>query len=962
MSSFKERIANIRRNPSLMQFLIYDELDKKLNATEEEYDIPDATLPFAFAMECGVVETAMAIDEMESISRTLFPKLAIEHSDLYKHMSDDDYIGRFATPARTTFELLLAHDDVIAKAIPYDDSGNRRLIIPRFTEFRAADLNFTMQYPININVFPHGGINIVYDGTVKSPIETLTTNILDWDMLLLNRRKIIRIKIPVYQMTLNTETDALSPSTLFSTDYVFTDKFFHARAYIDSGEGWKEVYSTHSDLVYDPARITVVFKVVGNKLKVSIPAIYTNLNMVKGNIRIDIYTTKGAISRELGNYKTDQFSFKLNDIDDDKTYVSPLNTLSIIQPLSRVDVKGGYDNISLDKLRDRVIHNTLGPSNLPITNVQIEDALDRRGYNLISNVDNITNRQFLATRSLGKPEKLNLVSGAGLNMSEWILDMESLAESEHVYDNNETLTVKPSMLFRFNNGIVTPLIDSEIARINNLNPDTKARESNLNRFLYSPFHVVMDTRGDTFDVRPYYLDKPVITEKTFIGDNPTSNLQATINNYEINKTDEGYKFLIELDTSDALSKMDPENVVVQLGYKPLGENRWASVNGTFIEKVDKKFYYEIDVLVNHDINAQGLMLTNNMSMFSLSQTNFRTTLKADFDLTVILTEFRSADYKANELDDLIQAHLLPTRFMCITRERLVTTLGYDLTKLWRRSRTLLGPESYVTYTEDIYDFYEENVYERDVDGNLKLGLDSSGNVTYNLLHAKGDPKLDSNGNPIIKYFKGYPVIEDGKQVLKEPRKLKREVSMLMVDGIFYLATEQTAMRYREEIPMTIVNWLETDIDHLNAVLLEMAELYLYPTNTFGDCKVRFQEEQVVTVPIEQALTVKYYLSEKDFNNVTLRPMLIDVAKEVINDAFNRTTVAISDIVSRIRNSAGEHILAVDVLGLGGNDYNFDVVTLEDNAVRLTIKKKLVVLSNQEITVEDDVNVVFFVHK
>ena len=46
------------------------------------YDVPDATLPFAYAMECGIVETTTAIDEMESICRTLFPELANTPEDL----------------------------------------------------------------------------------------------------------------------------------------------------------------------------------------------------------------------------------------------------------------------------------------------------------------------------------------------------------------------------------------------------------------------------------------------------------------------------------------------------------------------------------------------------------------------------------------------------------------------------------------------------------------------------------------------------------------------------------------------------------------------------------------------------------------------------------------------------------------------------------------------------------------
>lgn len=961
MSSFKERIANVRRNPSMMQYLIYNELDQKLNSGTETYDIPDASLPFAFAMECGVVETAMAIDEMESISRSIFPKLAIEHSDLYKHMSDDDYIGRFASPARTIFELFLSHDDIIAKAIPYGNQGNRRLTIPRFTEFKAADLTFTMQYPIHIDVFPHGGINITFDGSSISPIETLTTNIVDWDMVLMDQRKLVNLKIPVYQMQLTTMTDSLAPATLYQTDFVFTDSFFHARAFMDTGSGWEELYTTHSDLVYDPLKVTVVFKVVNNKLFVNIPAIYTNLGMVSGSIRIDIYTTKGDISRELGEYQTDQFSYKLNAIDDDNTYVSPLRTFSIANPIARSTVKGGANQIELNHLRDRVIHNTLGESSIPITNVQLEDAVDRRGYQLVSNIDNITNRQFLATRTLTKPKTLEIASGAGLTMSEWILDIEQMSGSSHVYDNGKSITIKPSLLYEYRNGKVTPLLDTEIERLISASSDRKVRDTNSHRYVYSPFYTVMDTEGDTFDVRAYHLNDPIIKEKLFVGNNPSSGMQATISDYEITKTDTGYKLIVELEESDNLFKIYPESVIVQLGYQPVGESRWASTNSKFLKRIDKLTYYEIDIESPHDINREGQLKTSNFTMFNLFQNNFRVPLQVDFELTIIVNDLASADYVSNHIDDLLQTHLLSNRFMVVSREKLVTTLGYDLSKLWRRSRQILGPESYETWEHDVVDRWEQDEYKRDSDGNIEITLDSNGNLTYTTLHKKGDIKLDSKGNPLIKHFAGQPKLNDGKPILINPRNIKYEISMLMVDGQFYLGTDDPVVEYRKEIPMTIVEWLNNDIDYLNERLLEMSELYLYPTNTFGDCRVKIQEDQVVTIPIEQPLTVKYYLTQKDFNNPTLRPMLIDVAKNVINEHFQRRTIAISDIISRIKAQAGEHVLAIDVLGLGGES-NFDLVTLEDEAVRLTIKKKLVVLSNEDLTIEDDINVIFMIHR
>ena len=962
MSSFKDNLYEILRNPSLIQTLKLNELDAQVNPDPNNptYDIPDGTLPFVYLMECGSMETAANISEVEALMGKLYARQALTQEDLYLHMSDDDYLNRFAVPAATPWVLILDYDEIVSKAVPFGDQGLKRLVIPRLSEFSAPGLPFTMQYPIQLTVMRHGGVTVEYVLDIESPVQQLSTNIVQWDMMVSRkddqRRRLMMMTIPMYQFKVNSYSDTLNPETLFQTEYTFTDQFYYARAYIsqDHEETWTEVVTTHSDLMYDPDKLTVVFKVVNNRLKVSIPTVYVTTGMAQGSIRVDIYTTQGVLDMDLGTVKDSEFTVKFNSIDDDRTFTAPLETLTTCQVLARERITGGADIMPFTTLREQVINNTLGPMQVPITNVQLEAQLDRRGYDLVTNVDNITNLEYLAARRLSRPKALDVVSGAGVAMSEITFNMDSLSASKHVSDNGYRQTLLPSMLYSFGNGKVVPLTDAAIDRLDGMSAEQRAREMNGSRYVYSPFHNVLDATNNNFDMRPYYLDNPLITQKIFVGENDTANLQVAIGDYEILRNDKGYIVRVALEQSEQFRKLEDNQIAVQIGYQPSGEKRWASVNGTLYTKTDTVRTYDFQIETNYDINSDNGLRTTNMSMFSNAQNNYYVPLTTNFDVTICVVNSITPGYQPNDLDEMVQAHLLPQLFMTVNRERLVTTLGYELTRLWRRSRPVLSSESYKKYDHNIPAYYETTVYETDANGNIIIVIKPDGTLDYKVLHKVGDPVLDGQGNPVMKNRIGDPVLDaDGKPILLDARKLLYETTLFMVDGLFYYANERDAAAYATEVPMEIVNWIKNDISALDSKLLGEAELYLYPTTTYGDTVASIREGQKITIPVDQAFTLSFYLNKSGYTNPTIRPSLLANAKSVINDHLQRSTISMSDITSKLKETSGTDVMAIEAAGLGGTN-NFTIITVEDDAVRLAVRKKLTVLPNQELTIEDDI--------
>lgn len=963
MAIWKDQLQSVLANSAQMQTVAYTALAEQMSPLGK-YDVPDGTLPFAWAMEVGTQETALAIDEMKAGMRKLYASMAITIDETYLHMADVDYIGRFAVPSQTRFSLFLDYEEVISKSVPYGNQGNRKITIPRLTEFIVNDLRFTMQYPLELRVLRHGGIQCEYDATVPSPIEILETNVADWTLAILDRtdRRVIELSIPIKQFGIDTHTDALNPSQLFKTSYTFQDQFYLARAYIQditTVTGWREIKITHTDQVYNPLELTLVCQVNGRKLDVFLPTVYNTQGLVDGTIRVDIYTTKGYLEVDMGTYRPEQFRVLFNGIDDNPLYVAPLATMSINNALSNKRITGGANGMSFDSLRNQVINNTVGPNVLPITGVQASAELERRGYTLVSNVDTITKRQFLASRRLPKPIELDLISGAGTVMSVLQVNMEQLAKSKYTKDNGVRLTILPEMLYRYSKGKVTVLSDGIIDGLRSLSAEATVRAVTDAQYVYTPLHYVLDASGNNFDCRPYYMDNPSIKRKYFVGENDTALLQVGVKKYDISKEDYGYKMTVVLEESDQFKRLDDGSIVLQASYLPRGEISWVATNSKYVGKTtEDERVFEFEIHTNFDINSANQVFTTNMSMFSTAQTNYGFDLETNIDISICVINTQTPGYSANAMDQMVQAHLLPPLYMVPTRERLLTTFGYDMSKLWHRNRNLVGPESYQTWPENVYAVYADDEYETDENGNAIIGYDGE-NITYNKIHSRGDFVM-VNGEKVIQYIKGDVKLDaQNKPIMVEPRKLMREITMFMVDGLFYFATEAAVVKYKQEIPMEIVQWLQADLNNIK--LLDGAKIFLYPTTTYGETLATVKDGVEATVTIDQALSLTYYLTHSAFSNNTLRPALITNAKTVINELYGHKTISISDLITALVESSGTDLVGVEAYGLGGKD-NFPVMTIDDDSVRLAMRKKLVVLANQELTVEDDLTINFKRHR
>jgi len=907
------------------------------------------------------------MQSMDGTVRKLYPTLAQTSDDLYRHMSDKDYIDRFASPAKATLTFLFGMEELKAMAVQTDVSGVRKITIPRHTNVKVNGLTFTMQYPIDIRVLSHGRIQIVYDNTYPSPVQVLDTNQVAWETFNAQGVEVVAVHIPMLQFEINTRVGTANNSAEFTMQQTYTDGFFHARAYYkDAQNRWKEMVTTHSDQVFDPLTPTALFKLVDNQLQMRVPYIYTSSGLVSGEFRLDIYTTKGPVEMDLGEFTPADFTAVYADLDgiDPTKYWQPMGSMQYRSFMATSKVVGGAYQLTFEELRNRVIDNSLGNQVIPITNVQLSNRLSRLGYGAVLNVDNVTNRQFKATRALPPPTDGTSATAAGCSIQMLTTSMSLLTAHSTVRDNGDRITILPDTLYEMSSGLVEIVHESVAASIKALPIDVQARRINTSQYLYSPFHYVLDRTNNRFEHRPYYLENVEITSKSFVEENETTAMQVTAAMYSIERVPTGYELTVVLSSSDNWKALDDEDVFVQLSYVPDGQRDRAYMNGELLGTFADERTYLFRITTDYDIDSEHNINLTSFQMYADEARPHPTPLITDFDLVYLAAGLVGDELQASNIDTAVGRSLVPADAIGITRETLRVKLGDSMEGMWASSRTVASSEDYERWEVDVPEVWEETVLKRDATGAIIFTTDAQGKLVPTVLYAKGDVKRDDDGNVMIKFLKGTVKADPVTQqpIVRSTRTLKRQMDMFFMDGVYWFATDETTLAYRDEVPRTIVSWLKEDIEYLTRYLLEETSLFFYPKSTLGQVQAIVREGQQTSIKAGQTFNIAFYLTAAAYRDAALRQTLEDLAGRTVASVLSQSTVTLNAIISQLTAAAGTDIISVTVDGLGGMGSSAQpTVTLLDDSARLQVRRVAVALADGTIGAKDDINFTYYQH-
>lgn len=952
---FLDNLDQVLANPSLIQSLALGYVQKVHNG---EVDFSDPSNPFVELMEASGHMTAAAVSRFEVGGRKLHPIVAVEPDDIYHHMTDKDYLDRFAQPVQAPFYFVFREDELKNRLVLDESLGYRKLILPENSMLSVAGYTFSLPYAVEIREQSHGVISCVYLANTPSPLMSIADNQVPIYYSSDNAdNRYLTIKVECLQYDIVSVMETLSPSLSKPITKTITKEYFYARVFVDTGDNsWRELQTTHSDQTYDPNSPTAVLKVVGKQVSASIPQIYLSQGLV-GKMRLDIYQTEGPLHVDFGGFSEDEYKFtvKTSDPYQATKFVSPIAMLETLRMFSDRLVSGGRKALSMEALRERVIMNTTGPKVKPITPDQIRVALVDRGYDIVKTIDHLTSRVFVASRLLPTPTYDRLITAASLSMQSVVFSNQEAVSKGNVIDNGTSITITPEVIYQNVSGITRMLSATEVNDITNLPVDQRVFKVNSMDLYYSPFHYVVDTNElHEFDVRPYYLSAPKAVSKMFVQENASTDLSVNTQAYSLTKTESGYRLVVSTRSNKEFKARPDEEVHAQLAYRPEGGKTYYHLPGILLGRSeDDEFIFAFDLSSTHYVDRDHLL---ELSTFHTGDGLVRKTgvlLDQSFELLYGVTGTVPADWQPNLIDTVWGDYLNTSRVAGVNWERIRLEFGKALKNLWSQNRNLSSGRKYATYVSDIQATYKENAHEVVlVEGKAELRV----------IHRKGDPVFTDQNEPVIAHFKGETMRDAlGLPIVLNERTLQNQLDILMVDATYVFSNDPVAKEYQKEVSTILTQWITEDIERITPDLLEKTRIYFYPKTTTGLVDVMYSQGLITSINASQSLHVELSVGKVVAASDELKQQLKLNTIRAINTYFDRQVISISELTKELRNVYGGDVIDVRVSNLGGEENNFPVVTLMSETDRLSIGKSLINRSDGVMVVEEDITIDFVRH-
>lgn len=928
----EENVSNIIHSPALIQQLMLTDI-----AETTGNELSNNSTPFASLLEYLSVMTSGLSNECKNVMRSKFPVLADTMEDLFPHLTDEEIVNIFSTPSEATFTFHVYAFSLIDNG--YKDPNDPNYMqakLPVGTTVTIKNVTFTLLNPILIKI--HTVTKVPYVTMLPSANPLAYTDKGNLNAKLThdnNNNPYISFDVPMKQIVIKQSVQDIALVSNCSDSIKLTDKYCYSQIYntrtasngaVETGL-LPQVYSSE---YLNPSVAQAYITLGEDKVSYNISAMYIKSEMVKGKITFVVYETKGEYFSPLDNYKPSDFTVSMPD------YINNSDPSIVAAPRLKLvangvgAITGGANRISTEELKQRLINNTTGPIQSPVTQYHIDTLAKNYGYSIKLVEDLLTNRVYTAYKDLPtvSVNSIKAIPDIFINTVKFTLD-----ELKTLYPNSikeGASVIRSNTVFKENNGQVSLVNMEELKDILNGRVTARNNYFKTNKHFYSPFTVVIENESGYTNSRYYNVDIPSINSLKIESKNLNiSSINVNVKSYGINRLDNGYKIFVEMEQGAGFENLPSKHKKVYFVVK-------LKTGGVAYQALYDEIYgiWYINLLVDDFIDSDDyLTLTNAPDV----GTEYLCPLVTDITIYTCITDPANYDNFETLIEE-IKTYNIPTDGLTmISKDTLNVTLGKRLDYVWNKLFTTYDSRKYKRYKEDIYLTYEHDVVGRDQYGNpsFKISPDKS-TLEKIILHKKGDYVLDDNGEKIIKYRKNDVILDDnGDPIVDTISELVRYVDIIMMEYEFKLTDELTYKRMMELMMSYFDKMLTSELPSINNNLLEKTSILYKPNKT---------SEQVTIVSDNITTKVPYVVEPNVYVYVDKSVSVSEADKEVFKQQIGdiivsnlkNKTIKLNDIKVQIISKLDMNIKAVKIEGLSPNDA--EIIYIHDKSSLLTLGK------------------------
>ena len=934
-------LEDIIKSPRIAVEMAISNMEDELNGkvVGKEY-----STPFHNLLESSVALSKDSLLGTSNIMRKKFPILATDMEDLFFSIHDEVKDNLFAIGGTVPIAFYINILDL--KQYGIRENSGYVTNIPAGTTIVALSTTFTLLNDITITLKDNSIVTIeqkeseldIAINNIKLLSSVITTDDagVEWIVFETKVRNIVEnIKIEPISHS-NTLVSTINLTHFFSTIEV---------GFIEN-DVYNKMRISYSDEYLDETTPTAIIVLKDNVVTVTVPKIYIASGMVKGKLHVTVYETEGEKTLDLSRLGTEDFT--LNIENEGKDMYSATSKNIIMANASRGTLNNGVNAMSFTELKQAIIDSTLGDIDMPITSNQLKRKTKMYGYDLRITNDTLLGREFIASKPLPTSESKLIQSFPDIFFNKASILLSEDVESRFIEKYENLFMVREnSIYFVDKDGLVKLLPDSEFNYIESLPKSSKVKYLKDNKLFFSPLTYVVSYESDIVTSEVYYL-KPSIDNIRILSTNTNVVEKINTSKFGIEKTTTGFLMKTLPVLNNELKTTSLLNLKARLHLNVKNSNSTVYFDSDFdIESGTFSFNIVTGELLNGVYN-----ILNGESVLK--------ELKVDLISTAFLYIY-STDINISDTSNFLSGEFgkQTVKSVIFTKELLNLRFGTKLDFIYNNVLTLFTNMKYKRYATSKVATYQEDIY-RTYDNGLIINPTVMGSgmvdLGMELLHAKGSPILDENGNQIYLYKANDMILDsNGNPIIDNIGGMKRVLDILMLEYEYYAADSEPYVNYLEIVMNNILAMIDVDMTELNDITMDVTKIKYKTFRNTKDVPV-IVNNIIYTIPYRIKPNIVLVL---DKNNVISNSELIEEIKsicgKVITKHLNSDKITLEDIKTEIKKSLSIALIGIKITGIDPKNSEV-VITSNDN--RFTIDKILTLTETNNTVVKYDISLEF----